>query len=158
MNIQFCTYSIQHVNKSTFQLMIDVVARGLLIRGKLVHEIKRDEEAGSDNPRAPLINDDKDSLMFGSPKKIKDPKCRKGEIHTPAEEYEILDHIQTSIATDIQFIREAMENFYEKKLLEVNKDKIVHEWRVICCITDRLFFVLYVIINLIGICVIFMGG
>ena len=63
----------------------------------------------------------------------------------------------TKLEDDIRAIREILEAYNEKKAKTEQKEKNLREWKVICCITDRLFFILYLLINICGIIVIFFG-
>jgi hypothetical protein len=45
--------------------------------------------------------------------------------------------------------------FVEQQKKGEIKEKYIREWKVICCITDRLFFLFYLIINIVGVAVIF---
>lgn len=69
------------------------------------------------------------------------------------EKYGIL---RSSLAEDIHVIREILERYKEKKIQSELRDKSIREWRVICCVTDRLFFLLYLAINITGVLVIFL--
>ncbi|XP_060564526.1 neuronal acetylcholine receptor subunit alpha-10-like isoform X3 [Ruditapes philippinarum] len=65
--------------------------------------------------------------------------------------------LNTSFADDIRTIREILEQFKEKKAKAELKEKCLREWKVICCVTDRLFFISYLLVNIVGIVVIFFG-
>lgn len=65
--------------------------------------------------------------------------------------------LNSSFADDIHAIREILEQFKDKKAKAELKEKCLREWKVICCVTDRLFFISYLLINIIGIVVIFFG-
>lgn len=62
-----------------------------------------------------------------------------------------------NVIDDIHAIREALDQFKEKKSKAELKEKCLREWKVICCVLDRLFFIMYLFINVIGIIVIFYG-
>jgi len=66
--------------------------------------------------------------------------------------------ISSSLTEDIRVIREVLEQFRDKKAKAETKEKCLREWKVICCVTDRMFFLSYVIINITGIVVIFFGN
>lgn len=65
--------------------------------------------------------------------------------------------LNTGFADDIRAIREILEQFKDKKAKAELKEKCLREWKVICCVTDRLFFISYLVINVVGIIVIFFG-
>ena len=65
--------------------------------------------------------------------------------------------VYSSLHEDIRAIRELLEKFHDKKAKAELKEKCLREWKVICCVTDRLFFLSYLIINIVGIIVIFFG-
>ncbi|KAL4239615.1 hypothetical protein ACF0H5_000423 [Mactra antiquata] len=65
--------------------------------------------------------------------------------------------LNTGFAEDIRAIREILEHFKDKKAKAELKEKCLREWKVICCVTDRLFFISYLVINVVGIIVIFFG-
>lgn len=70
---------------------------------------------------------------------------------------ERLSLMRSTLADDIRIIREIMENYRDKKAKAEAKENNLKEWKIICCVTDRLFFLLYLIINIIGIVIIFFG-
>lgn len=65
--------------------------------------------------------------------------------------------LPSNIVDDIHAVREALDQFKEKRAKAEMKEKCLREWKVICCVTDRLFFIMYLLINIIGIIVIFYG-
>lgn len=65
--------------------------------------------------------------------------------------------LNTNFSDDIHTIREILEQFRDKKAKAELKEKCLREWKVICCVTDRLFFISYLLINVVGIIVIFFG-
>ena len=58
---------------------------------------------------------------------------------------------------EVRGIRETLQAYEDKRISREDNDRRVREWRVIACVTDRLFFITYVIINFIGLMVIFLG-
>ena len=63
----------------------------------------------------------------------------------------------TKLEDDIRVIREILETYNDSKAKAERKEKYLREWKVICCITDRMFFILYLLLNVVGIVVIFFG-
>lgn len=57
---------------------------------------------------------------------------------------------------EVRAIRDILEKVRDKKSKMEEKDKYVREWRVIACVTDRIIFITYVLINFIGLLVIFL--
>lgn len=62
-----------------------------------------------------------------------------------------------NVVDDIHSIREALDQLKQKRANAELKEKCLREWKVICCVTDRLFFIMYLFINVVGIIVIFYG-
>lgn len=62
-----------------------------------------------------------------------------------------------NVVDDIHSIREALDQLKDKRAKQELKEKCLREWKVICCVTDRLFFIMYLFINVVGIIVIFYG-
>lgn len=57
---------------------------------------------------------------------------------------------------EVRAIRDILEKVRDKKAKMEEKDKYVREWRVIACVTDRIIFITYVLINFVGLLVIFL--
>jgi len=66
-------------------------------------------------------------------------------------------NLPSNVMDDIHSIREALDQMKEKRVKAETKEKCLREWKVICCVTDRLFFIMYLFINVVGIIVIFCG-
>ncbi|XP_046582869.1 neuronal acetylcholine receptor subunit beta-3-like [Haliotis rubra] len=62
-----------------------------------------------------------------------------------------------AILEEVRGIRDILEKNEEKKRARDERERYIREWRVIACVTDRFFFLIYVIINIVGITVIFKG-
>lgn len=58
---------------------------------------------------------------------------------------------------EVRGIREALQRHEDKRLSTEERERRVREWRVIACVTDRVFFLVYVVINFAGLMVIFLG-
>ncbi|RUS81384.1 hypothetical protein EGW08_010856, partial [Elysia chlorotica] len=56
---------------------------------------------------------------------------------------------------EVKMIKEMLLREQEKRQSEEERNKYLREWRIIACITDRVFFILYVAINVITIVVLF---
>lgn len=57
---------------------------------------------------------------------------------------------------EVRAIRDILEKVRDKKTKLEEKDKYHREWRVISCITDRVIFICYLLINFVGLLVIFL--
>ncbi|XP_046582842.1 neuronal acetylcholine receptor subunit alpha-10-like isoform X2 [Haliotis rubra] len=58
---------------------------------------------------------------------------------------------------EIKAIRDILEKVRDKKAKMEEKEKYVREWRVIACVTDRMIFIFYLSVNIVGLGVIFLG-
>ncbi|XP_041364120.1 neuronal acetylcholine receptor subunit alpha-2-like [Gigantopelta aegis] len=58
---------------------------------------------------------------------------------------------------EVRAIRDMLEKVREKKAKVEEKEKYVREWRIIACVTDRLIFIFYLLVNVVGLAVIFLG-
>lgn len=58
------------------------------------------------------------------------------------------------LLSEVRGIRELLRRYEAKKVKADDREKSVREWRIIACATDRLFFVLYIAINVMGLLVI----
>ena len=142
--------------------MIDFVARAFCIRDKLIeeeHETQKNNwninklsatEAASKNDTTEL-NHAKVRLLEGEGRDV------DGYDQNHSNNIERLSIMRSSLSHDIHIIREILEAYRDKKAKAAQKDKYLREWRVICCITDRLFFLMYVLFNIVGIVIIFFG-
>lgn len=65
------------------------------------------------------------------------------------------DPLKAEMLDEIRSIREMVERVKEQKVRREDHEKFIREWRVIACITDRFFFVIYVIVNAVSLIVIF---
>ena len=64
--------------------------------------------------------------------------------------------INNPLIEEIRAIRDMLEKVRDKKSKMEEKERFVREWRVIACITDRVIFIIYLLINFIGLLVIFL--
>ncbi|KAL8577715.1 hypothetical protein ACOMHN_062329 [Nucella lapillus] len=64
---------------------------------------------------------------------------------------------QASLLDEVKGIKEVLQRHENKRLSIEERDRRIREWRVIACVTDRLFFIMYVIIHFVGLMVIFLG-
>ena len=76
---------------------------------------------------------------------------------TDIEQNSVMGSFPATLNEDIRAIRDIMEKIQDKKSKQEAKEKCLREWKVICCVTDRLFFLSYLLINIVGIVVIFYG-
>ncbi|PVD38330.1 hypothetical protein C0Q70_00942 [Pomacea canaliculata] len=59
-----------------------------------------------------------------------------------------------ALLEEVRGIREVIQRHEAKKLAAGEKEKVVLEWRIISCVTDRLCFAVYIVINIVGLLVI----
>ncbi|XP_041364462.1 neuronal acetylcholine receptor subunit alpha-2-like [Gigantopelta aegis] len=59
---------------------------------------------------------------------------------------------------DISSIREYMDRIRDDEILQEERKRNVREWRIIASVVDRIFFVGYVFINVLGVTLIFTKG
>ncbi|BFZ18006.1 hypothetical protein BsWGS_21044 [Bradybaena similaris] len=97
-----------------------------------------------------------------------DSECRscgdpRGGRYTTAFQFppigdEFLAHSQANlqITEELRSIRELLEKVRDKKAKTEEKEKLAREWRVVAIVTDRIIFSVYVMINLMGLLVIFI--
>ena len=150
--------------------MIDFVARVFFIRNKLIDESQPEnaQKVIDKCSRVPLLNDTKDERTYCLPKPMQGTQplqnvfenCTQNGTITRELSNTDLDRLgilRSSIAEDLRIIRDILENYKDKKEKAEKKEKFVREWRVICCVTDRLFFIIYLFVNIIGICIIFFA-
>nr|KAG5707552.1 hypothetical protein BaRGS_001100 [Batillaria attramentaria] len=58
---------------------------------------------------------------------------------------------------EVKGIKDVLQRYQDRQDSVEERERLVREWRVIACVTDRLFFIMYVIINFVGLMVIFLG-
>lgn len=58
---------------------------------------------------------------------------------------------------EVRGIRDILQRHEDWRVSKEERERRIWEWRVIACVTDRVFFVMYVIINFAGLMVIFLG-
>lgn len=64
---------------------------------------------------------------------------------------------QWPLLEEVRGIREALQRHEDKRLSKEERERRIREWRVIACVTDRVFFIIYVCMNFVGLMVIFWG-
>lgn len=157
------------------KLMIDIVARIFCIRDKIVEDQQMESSQKVVCSQVRLLNDGKEEQTFRLPKP---PSMQNTGLTQHQQQNSGLQHVfeqnncntspdsndndrftilKSSLAADLRKIREIMEFYKDKKEKAEKKEKYLREWRVICCVTDRLFFVLYLFVNISMIIVIFYG-
>lgn len=155
------------------QLMIDIVARIFCIRDKLVEDQQMESSQKVVCSQVRLLNDGKEEQTFRLPKapSMQNTGLMQQQNSGLQQVFEQNNHhtspdgndndrlaiLKSSLAADLRKIREIMEFYKDKKEKAEKKEKYLREWRVICCVTDRLFFILYLLINVSMIIVIFYG-
>lgn len=151
--------------------MIDIVARIFFIRSMLIEDQLMESSQKVVCSQVRLLNDGKEEQTFRLPKPPSMQNTglqqnsglpqmfEQNNFHTnpDSNENDRLGILKSSLATDLRKIREILEYHKDKKEKAEKKEKYLREWRVICCVTDRLFFLLYVLINVTMIIVIFYG-
>lgn len=140
--------------------MIDIVARVFMIRDKLIEKQPEPPQKNSWNMKytggATATLPDAD-MKFAKVRLLDEGKEDGYEPNNKDCNIERLNIIRSSLSEDIRIIREILEAYREKKTKMEQKEKYLREWKVICCVTDRLFFLMYLIINTVGIIIIFFG-
>ncbi|KAL5018214.1 hypothetical protein ScPMuIL_003936 [Solemya velum] len=162
-NMFFRGVRVNRAPKWMRRLLINGVARLLCIHHTLEHESDTPNTKNNWNSKVGEGNKTKFIDMESKLAKVrlldncndKLPLSRSTDTfdQNNEEKYGIL---RSSLAEDIHVIREILEKYKEKKMQNELRDKSIREWRVICCVTDRLFFILYLAINITGILVIFL--
>ena len=153
--------------------MIDILARIFFIRAQLVEEEQMESSQKVVCSQVRLLNDGKEEQTFRLPKPPSMQNTgiqqnsgthaqhvfEQNNCHTSPDgnENDKLSILKSSLAADLRKIREILEFHRDKKEKAEKKDKYLREWRVICCVTDRFFFILYLIVNISIIVVIFYG-
>ncbi|XP_052059416.1 neuronal acetylcholine receptor subunit alpha-7-like [Mytilus californianus] len=145
------------------KLMIDVVARLFFIRDKLIENEERNDETVRNLWSMKMASDKNCNAAEDKGVRVRLLAEKKEEFYR-ADLYENgqsngdIDFsipIRSGLAEDIRVIREIVEKYQDQKKRNEIKEKHIREWKVICCITDRLFFLLYLIINIVGVIIIF---
>lgn len=157
------------------QLMIDIIARIFCIRDKLIEDQQMESSQKVVCSQVRLLNDGKEEQTFMLPKATSMQNTglmqhqqqnsglqqvfEQNNHHTSPDsnDNDRFAILKSSLAADLRKIREIMEFYKDKKEKAEKKEKYLREWRVICCVTDRFFFILYLIINISMIIVIFYG-
>ena len=150
--------------------MIDGIARVLFLRDTLVEkqEVKtkswetrlkaknqyKCQNSGKHYTQVRLVETGKDDIQFNNIGHF----GQHGQSSPDQSNFQLETSMSfTKLEDDIRAIRDILETYNEKKSKVEQKEKNLREWKVICCITDRLFFILYLLINIGGIIVIFFG-
>lgn len=64
---------------------------------------------------------------------------------------------QWPLLDEVRGIREVLQRHEDKRVSKEERERRIREWRIIACVTDRVFFIVYVMINFVGLMVIFLG-
>ena len=81
--------------------------------------------------------------------------CSNESLSDNEDEWDVLEAAQ--LLTDVGNIRQFMTNKKEEKdVCDRKKRHTEEEWRMMAVILDRLFFIIYIIVNTIGLLAIFM--
>ncbi|VDI47137.1 Hypothetical predicted protein, partial [Mytilus galloprovincialis] len=139
------------------KLMIDVVARLFCIRDKLVENEERNDETVR-NLWSMKMSSDKNNCNAAEEKGArvrllaeKKEEFYRSDIYENGQPNGDIDFsipMRSGLAEDIRVIREILEKYQDQKKRNEIREKHIREWKVICCITDRLFFLLYLLINI----------
>lgn len=62
---------------------------------------------------------------------------------------------QISLLQEVRRIRDILLKSEDKRSIEEEKNLNLKEWRIIACVTDRIFFVIYVTLNVVIIALLF---
>ncbi|XP_052819741.1 neuronal acetylcholine receptor subunit alpha-2-like [Mya arenaria] len=148
-------------------LMIDIIASVLCLKKDLVEPETRTEN--QNNYSYKTGNQCSDEMRYAKLRLL--DNGRESKNHTVGFGVSASDSEQNnvhcgtshemslsqSLSDDIHTIRLILEQINEKRAKAEMREKCLREWKVICCVTDRLFFISYLCINIIGIVVIFFG-
>ncbi|KAK6169109.1 hypothetical protein SNE40_020224 [Patella caerulea] len=61
----------------------------------------------------------------------------------------------SGIFDEVREIRDILQRDEERRVKKEERDQYVLEWRVLACIIDRLFFIIYLMVNIVGLIVLF---
>ncbi|XP_063446518.1 neuronal acetylcholine receptor subunit alpha-2-like [Mytilus trossulus] len=145
------------------KLMIDVVARLFCIRDKLVENEERNDETVRNLWSMKMSSDKNCNAAEEKGARVrllaeKKEEFYRSDIYENGQSNGDIDFsipMRSGLAEDIRVIREIVEKYQDQKKRNEIREKHIREWKVICCITDRLFFLLYLLINIVGVVIIF---
>ncbi|XP_060073674.1 acetylcholine receptor subunit alpha-1-B-like [Ylistrum balloti] len=143
------------------KFMIDIVARAFMIRDKLIEKQAEPPQKNSWNIKytgGATSKLPETEMKFAKVRLLDEGKEDGYEQNNKDCNIERLNIIRSSLSEDIRIIREILEAYRDKKAKAEQKEKFIREWKVICCITDRLFFLMYLVVNVIGIVIIFFAS
>ena len=172
--IRFLYYLLESANTVlcyfSFQIMIDCVATCLFLRDTLIEkqEVKtkswetrlkaknqyKCQNSGKHYTQVRLVESGKEEIQFNNFGHYgQNSQTSSDQAIHPLETHMSFSKLED----DIRAIREILEAYSDKKTKAEQKERNLREWKVICCITDRMFFIVYLLINICGIIVIFFG-
>uniref|UniRef100_A0A2C9K3Z8 Uncharacterized protein n=1 Tax=Biomphalaria glabrata TaxID=6526 RepID=A0A2C9K3Z8_BIOGL len=169
-NMHFRGVRINRVPKCLRVFMINFMARVLCVRDQLF-EKEANPVVATGQPKKRWTAGRVRLLDNGAEKRLQDQgvdggECRGGGMDSrgvpgfafPPIGDEYLSHSQSSaqVLEELKAIREMLEKVREKKARAEEKDKVVHEWRMVGLVTDRIIFCFYLVTNCIGLMVIFV--
>ena len=156
--------------------MIDGAARGLCIRSKIVEPENTPPTPKKTWSTGRVIGETKGQypytdIRFAQVRLLDngtDAKCANQEFAEPGgQSQQMGDEFNTQfrngtggsgqLLDEVRAIRDMLEKVKEKKAKVEEKEKYVREWRIIACVTDRLIFIFYLLVNVVGLAVIFLG-
>ncbi|XP_014776336.1 neuronal acetylcholine receptor subunit alpha-3 isoform X5 [Octopus bimaculoides] len=151
-------------------VMIDGIARVLFLRDQVMDKNHKEQSkmrnwnvkvTGENNKKFPAADakfakvrllENKDEKMSASSDTL-EPSVPDTVIEQHDDRQSLM---RSAILEEVKAIREMLDKVQEKKMKLEEREKLVREWRVIACVTDRLFFIVYVLVNVIGVLVIFV--
>lgn len=152
------------------QVMIDGIARVLFLRDQVMDKSQKEQSkmrnwnvkvTGENNKKYPAADvkfakvrllENKDEKMSASSDAL-EPSVPDTVVEQHDDRQSLM---RSAILEEVKAIREMLDKVQEKKLKLEERERLVREWRVIACVTDRLFFIVYVLVNVIGVLVIFV--
>lgn len=151
-------------------VMIDGIARVLFLRDQVMDKSQKEQSkmrnwnvkvTGENNKKYPAADvkfakvrllENKDEKMSASSDAL-EPSVPDTVVEQHDDRRSLM---RSAILEEVKAIREMLDKVQEKKLKLEERERLVREWRVIACVTDRLFFIVYVLVNVIGVLVIFV--
>ncbi|CAI9723704.1 neuronal acetylcholine receptor subunit alpha-10-like [Octopus vulgaris] len=136
-------------------VMIDGIARVLFLRDQVMDKNHKEQSkmrnwnvkvTGENNKKFPAADakfakvrllENKDEKMSASSDTL-EPSVPDTVIEQHDDRQSLM---RSAILEEVKAIREMLDKVQEKKMKLEEREKLVREWRVIACVTDRLFFI-----------------
>ncbi|KAK6169108.1 hypothetical protein SNE40_020223 [Patella caerulea] len=167
-NMFFRGVRINRAPRFLRSFVIDVLARALCLRDKIVEPEyspltpkKTGRVVGEARGQYPYRD-----IRFGQVRLLDNGMDKPGNndssndnsfsFTTPGEDQFNFNRYYGPVLEEVRSIREMLEKVREKKAKIEEKEKYVREWRVIACVTDRIIFIFYLLVNIIGLIAIFL--